>query len=73
MDAVICLLIALMWRRSDGERLALLGDRESGYMATPVSEKTKEILEAGAGDSRFSCPPEQWDFDADWRTGYTGE
>lgn len=65
MDAVICLLIALMWRRDDAERLALLGDRQSGYMATPVSEETREILAEGARDGRFSCPPERWDSDAD--------
>lgn len=65
MDAVICLLIALMWRRDDAERLALLGDRQNGYMATPVSKETREILEEGAGNGGFSCPPEPWDSDAD--------
>ncbi len=65
MDAVICLLIALMWRRDDAERLALLGDRQNGYMATPVSEKTRKILAKGASEGQFNCPPEPWDSDAD--------
>lgn len=65
MDAVICLLIALMWRRDDAERLALLGDRQNGYMATPVSKETRKILEEGASKGGFSCPPEPWDSDAD--------
>lgn len=65
MDAVICLLIALMWRRDDAERLALLGDRQTGYMATPVSEETRGILAQGAREGLFSCPPEAWNSDAD--------
>lgn len=47
LDAVICLLIALMWRRRVGDSL-VLGDRSSGYMMTPVSRPTRAILEASA-------------------------
>ena len=48
LDAAICLIIALQWRSSACDRLAVIGDEQFGYMATPVSDKTKEILEQAA-------------------------
>ena len=42
LDAVICLLVALRWRRCSC--VAMIGDLERGYMVTPVSAETHKIL-----------------------------
>ena len=45
VDAAICLLVALQWRRqSDG--VCAIGDIQSGYIVTPTSESTRKILQA---------------------------
>ena len=49
LDASICLMIALLWRiEQRRDRLAFIGDCQSGYMVTPVSSRTSEVL-CGAG------------------------
>ncbi len=48
LDAAICLLIALQWRRAPRDRLAVIGDGRTGYMVTTVSPDTKEILDRAA-------------------------
>ena len=48
LDAVICLIVALQWRRAERESVAMIGDLGSGYMITPVSKSTKAILQNSA-------------------------
>ena len=49
LDAAICLIVALQWRfEQDTNRLAVIGDGQTGYMVTPVSERTREILREAA-------------------------
>ena len=48
LDAVICLIVALQWRRAEGESVAMIGDLDSGYMITPVSKSTKAVLQKSA-------------------------
>ena len=49
IDAAICLLIALWWRKARGDHgLTVIGDRASGYMVTPTSHETREIFQAAA-------------------------
>ena len=51
LDAAICLLIALCWRRAPQDCSIVIGDSERGYMVTPVSHESREILE-GAADRK---------------------
>ena len=48
LDAVICLIVALQWRRAERESVAMIGDLDSGYMITPVSKSTKAVLKNSA-------------------------
>ena len=49
IDAAICLLIALWWRKARAEHgLTVIGNRANGYMVTPTSRKAREILQAAA-------------------------
>lgn len=49
IDAAICLLIALWWRRARARYgLSVIGDRANGYMVTPTSHETREIFQAAA-------------------------
>ena len=45
IDATLCLLIALMWRRQSHE-VRVFGDLETGYIVTPTSDATRTILGA---------------------------
>ncbi len=54
LDASICALTGLMWRAGPPESLAMLGDTTSGYMVTPVSFKTRNMLAQAA---RKKCVP----------------
>ena len=46
VDAAICLIIALQWRRCRQKYgLEAFGDLESGYIVTPTSSETLEILQ----------------------------
>ena len=48
LDAAICLLIALYWR-APRDCSIVIGDAKTGYMVTPVSSESREILEKAAG------------------------
>lgn len=48
LDAAICLIVALQWRRAPSNRVAVIGDGQHGYMVTPVSTETKRILQNAA-------------------------
>lgn len=48
LDAVLCVLIALRWRRRPREESMLLGDLASGYMVLPVSPEVRERLRGAA-------------------------
>ncbi len=48
LDAVLCVLIGLIWRSGPDEDSIMIGDLESGYMVTPVSQETRRRLEASA-------------------------
>ena len=70
LDAAICLIVALEWRRAPRARVAVIGDGRTGYIVTPVSPETRHILERAAiatgvaFDARWPAterPPEQHD------------
>ena len=44
LDAAICLLIALYWRRAPEDCSIVIGDSETGYMVTPVSPESRKVL-----------------------------
>lgn len=48
LDAAVCLLVALYWRRAPRDRSVVIGDSQTGYMVTPVSPASREILERAA-------------------------
>lgn len=48
LDAAVCLLVALRWRRAPRDRSVVIGDSRTGYMVTPVSPASREILERAA-------------------------
>ena len=48
LDALICLLIGLGWRRFPAEAWLMLGDLDNGYIVTPVSPDTRSLLVAAA-------------------------
>ena len=64
LDAAVCLLIALYWRRAPRDRSAVIGDSQTGYMVTPVSRGSREILERAADEKGvpFDLP---WPQDVD--------
>jgi len=63
LDAAICLLIAIMWRRAPRDDLVVIGDRVAGYMVSPVSPPTRHVLATAA--ARACVPLDQlWDNDA---------
>ena len=45
IDAALCLLVALMWRRQSHE-VRVFGNLETGYIVTPTSDATRTILQA---------------------------
>ena len=45
IDAALCLIIALLWRRQI-PGVCVVGDLDTGYIVTPTSPETQEILEA---------------------------
>lgn len=44
LDAILCLLGALHWRRSPRESSMLLGDLSTGYMVLPASREVRDYL-----------------------------
>jgi predicted RNase H-like nuclease len=59
LDALICLAIAVAWRRSQPESSAVIGDPQAGYVVTPVSVEIRAYLLAAA--ERCGVP-----FDQPW-------
>ena len=60
IDAVICLLIGLRMRKpqEDGLSIAVIGYLESGYMVTPTSRETRDVLQAAADKKGVWISPE---------------
>ena len=51
LDAAICLIIALQWRRVQyRSQLLAIGDLDHGYIVTPVSDTTRQIIETACRD-----------------------
>lgn len=48
LDATICALIGLIWRAGPAHRATMLGDLQTGYMVTPISDATWPRLEQAA-------------------------
>lgn len=48
IDSALCALIGLFWRAGPAVRSAMLGDVDSGYMITPISNATRSRLEQAA-------------------------
>ena len=48
LDAAICALVGYLWRFGASGEVAMIGDLDSGYMITPISENTRSRLEEGA-------------------------
>lgn len=49
LDACLCALVALGWRRRPRDRSLLLGDLRAGYMVLPASPDLRARLSAAAG------------------------
>ncbi|MBK1656905.1 DUF429 domain-containing protein [Paracraurococcus ruber] len=49
LDAALCTLIALHWRRRPREESILLGDLVNGYMVLPASTELRDRIAAAAG------------------------
>jgi predicted RNase H-like nuclease len=54
LDAALCLLIAIHWRRGSREASILLGDLRSGYMVLPASADVRTRLSEAA--ARYGVP-----------------
>lgn len=54
LDAALCVLIALRWRRSPREDSLLLGDLRTGYMVLPASAAVRARLSNAA--ARYGVP-----------------
>ena len=48
LDAAVCALVGLIWRGAPADRSVMIGDVESGYMVTPISDETRQRLEKAA-------------------------
>ncbi len=48
LDAVLCALIGLVWRAGPAASSAMLGDLNTGYMVTPMSDAVRPRLEQAA-------------------------
>jgi predicted RNase H-like nuclease len=59
LDAAICLVLAILWRRGPRTSMVVLGDSRNGYMVTAVSPVTAPILIAAAVRHGVG-------YDADW-------
>jgi predicted RNase H-like nuclease len=63
LDSLICLVVALQWRRLAADRLAVIGDGRQGYIVTPVTSRTRDIL-ARAADRLGVSMDASWAEDA---------
>ena len=70
LDAAICLVIALLWRRTSRDQMAVIGDRR-GYMVTPISPEGRKILQRAAVNQKAPIDIE-WPEDAHHRTTDSG-
>lgn len=57
LDAALCLLIALHWRRGPRDASMLLGDLHTGYMVLPASDQVRARLSEAAG--RYGAPVDE--------------
>ena len=48
LDAAICLIVALLWRRAPRDQVTVIGDAQFGYMVSPVTPATRAILQTAA-------------------------
>lgn len=48
LDAMLCLLVAMLWRLGDRDGCMMLGDLETGYMITPASPDVRERIKEAA-------------------------
>lgn len=48
LDAAICLIVALHWRRAPRDQVTVIGDAQSGYMVSPITPATHAILQSAA-------------------------
>jgi predicted RNase H-like nuclease len=55
LDAAICALVGLIWKGCERSASAMIGDLESGYMITPVSEHTRDRLQMAAEAKGVAC------------------
>ena len=58
IDAALCLIIALMWRRQSNEVWAI-GNLDKGYIVTPTSGETRSILRDAANKNEVDISPKQ--------------
>ena len=57
LDATICLLAGLLWRAGSPGTSAMIGDTDTGYMITPITEETGERLKAAAREKNVPFLP----------------
>ena len=50
LDSVLCLIIAVHWRRGPSNASIVIGDLQTGYMVTPVIPAVREVLERSAAE-----------------------
>ncbi len=48
LDAAICLIVALHWRKAPRNQVTVIGDAQLGYMVSPVTPATHAILQSAA-------------------------
>ncbi len=48
LDAAICLIVALLWRRAPRNDVTVIGDLQHGYMVSPVTPEIRGILQPAA-------------------------
>lgn len=70
LDAAICLVVGLQWRRIARDQMAVIGDRR-GYMVTPISPEGRTILQRAAVNQTVPIDIE-WSEDAHHRTTASG-
>lgn len=69
LDALICLVIALAWRRFPRDEMTLIGDGLSGYIVTPASISVRARLTESAG-KRGVTVDAAWERDAEEMSGH---
>lgn len=67
LDALICLIIAFIWRKGKPYASMAIGDASTGYMITPVIAEIRECLEKAAELQKVPVNW-HWNEDADHRT-----